>query len=105
MHSSVYRIHLSHVLVLSKDIVMAQSPLYMDEENMDGLRTYAARRGISISAYAREVLEMRNTRDAAGWENGWPPGFFDLEGSCPDFPEVKNLGPSPVEQWAEVSLQ
>ncbi len=83
---------------------MAQSPLYMDEENMDGLRTYAARRSMPVSAYAREVLETRNTRDAAGWENGWLPGFFGLYGSCPDFPEIEDLEPTPVGQWAEVPL-
>ena len=42
--------------------------------------------------------------DAAGWEDGWPPGFFDLYGSCPDLPEVEDLEPTPVEQWAEVSF-
>ena len=41
--------------------------------------------------------------DAAGWENGWPPGFFDLYGSSPDFPEAEDLElTSSVEQWAEV---
>lgn len=76
---------------------MAQLSLYMDETTMAGLREDAAGRGMSISAYAREVLETRNTRDAAGWENGWPPGFFNLYGSCPDFPEVEDLEPSLVE--------
>ena len=76
---------------------MAQLSLYMDEVTMAGLREDAAKRGMSISAYAREVLEKRNTRDAGGWENGWPPGFFDLYGSCPDFPEAEDLEPTPVE--------
>ena len=71
---------------------MAQLSLYMDETTMAGPREDAAERGMSISAYAREVLETRNTRDAAGWENGWPSGFFALYGSCPDFPEVEDLG-------------
>ncbi|PWL78229.1 MAG: antitoxin [Coriobacteriia bacterium] len=76
---------------------MAQLSLYMDEVTMAGLREDATKRGISISAYAREVLETRNARDAAGWENGWPPGFFDLYGSCPDFPEIEDLESTPVE--------
>lgn len=76
---------------------MAQLSLYMDEATMAGLREDAAKRGISISSYAREVLEKRNTRDADGWENGWPPGFFDLYGSSPDFPEAEDLEPTPVE--------
>lgn len=76
---------------------MAQLSLYMDETTMVGLREDAARQGISISAYAREVLETRNTRDAAGWENGWPPGFLDLYGSCPDFPQTEDLEPFPVD--------
>lgn len=84
---------------------MAQLSLYMDETIMTSLREDAAGRGMSISAYAREVLETRNTRDAAGWENGWPPGFFDLYGSCPDFPEIESLESTSIEQWAEVPLQ
>lgn len=84
---------------------MAQLSLYMDETIMTSLREDAAGRGMSISAYAREVLETRNTRDAAEWENGWPPGFFDLYGSCPDFPEIESLESTSIEQWAEVPLQ
>lgn len=76
---------------------MAQLSLYMDETTMAGLREDAAGRGMSISAYAREVLETRNTRDAAGWENGLAAGLFQLVCSCPDFPEVEDLEPSPVE--------
>lgn len=75
---------------------MAQLSLYMDEASMDSLRADAAKRGISISSYAREVLENRNMRDADGWENGWPPGFFDLYGSMPDFPNVEDLTPNDV---------
>ena len=90
-------IYLPCILVLSKGNMMAQLSLYMDETTMAGLREDAARRGVSISAYAREVLETRNTRNAAGWENGWPPGFFDLYGSSPDFPEAEDLEPSPVK--------
>lgn len=71
---------------------------------MAGLREEAAKRGMSVSAYAREVLETRDTRDADGWENGWPPGFFDLYGSRPDFPEVEDLELTPAEQWTEVPL-
>ncbi len=60
---------------------MAQLPLYMDETTIAGLR-----------------------EDAAGWENGWPPGFFDLYGSCPDFPEAESLESTSIERWAEVPL-
>lgn len=34
--------------------------------------------------------------DAAGWENGWPPGFFDLYGSSPDFPKAEDLEFAPI---------
>lgn len=34
--------------------------------------------------------------DAAGWKNGWPPGFFDLYGSSPDFPEAEDLELAPI---------
>ncbi len=34
--------------------------------------------------------------DAARWENGWPPGFFDLYGSSPDFPEAEDLELAPI---------
>ena len=34
--------------------------------------------------------------DAAGWKNGWPPDFFDLYGSSPDFPEAEDLELAPI---------
>ena len=76
---------------------MAQLSLYMDEASMESLREDAAKQGISISSYARTVLEERNTREAPGWENGWPPGFFELYGSIPDFPSASDLEPEPVD--------
>ena len=60
---------------------MARLSLYMDEESMARLR-----------------------EDAAGWKNGWPPDFFDLYGSSPDFPEAEDLELAPIEQWVEVPL-
>ncbi len=75
---------------------MAQLSLYMDEATMEGLRADAAARGMSISSYAREVLERRNSHATEDWENGWPPGFFDLYGSIPDFPAIESLEPAPV---------
>ena len=76
---------------------MAQLSLYMDEEAMEALRADAAEAGMSISSYAREVLEGRNERWGSDWVNGWPPGYWDLYGSAPDFPEVEDYPPEPVE--------
>lgn len=64
---------LAVVPALSKGITMARLSLYMDEES-------AACPG----------------EDAAGWKNGWPPGFFDLYGSSPDFPEAEDLELAPI---------
>lgn len=74
---------------------MAQLSLYMDDASMEELRTDAEAAGKSISSYAREVLEKRH-EPKHGWVNGWPPGYFDLFGSSPDFPDVTDFAPEPV---------
>lgn len=74
---------------------MAQLSLYMDDAAMAELRSDAEAAGKSISSYAREVLEKRHEK-GRGWVNGWPPGYFDLFGCSPDFPEVPDLPPDPV---------
>lgn len=74
---------------------MAQLSLYMDDASMEELRTDAEAAGKSISSYAREVLEKRH-EPKHGWVNGWPPGYFELFGSSPDFPEVADTAPEPV---------
>ncbi len=74
---------------------MAQLSLYMDDASMEELRADAEAAGKSISAYARDVLEKRNESHHGG-ANGWPPGYFDLFGSIPDFPEVPDLIPEPI---------
>ena len=60
---------------------MAQLSLYMDDIAMEELRADAEAAGKSISSYAREVLEKRHEAER-GWVNGWPPGYFELFGSC-----------------------
>lgn len=74
---------------------MAQLSLYMDDVAMDELRADADAEGKSISSYVREVLEKRH-ESGRGWVNGWPPGYFELFGSSPDFPDVPDLTPEPV---------
>lgn len=74
---------------------MAQLSLYMDEAAMESLREDAAKANVSISAYARSVLEERNERKAGEWVHGWPPNWFDLYGSIPDFPDVEELPAEP----------
>ncbi len=74
---------------------MAQLSLYMDDVAMDELRADADAEGKSISSYVREVLEKRH-ESGRGWVNGWPPGYFELFGSSPDFPDVPDLIPEPV---------
>lgn len=78
---------------------MAQLSLYMDSISMEGLRVDAAERGISISAYARDVLANRHTAERNGWRNGWPPGYFDLFGSSPAFPDVSDAAAEPIAAW------
>lgn len=74
---------------------MAQLSLYMDDAAMEELRADAEAAGKSISSYAREVLDKRH-EPKHGWVNGWPPGYFDLFGSSPNFPEVADIAPEPV---------
>lgn len=78
-----------------KGHLMAQLSLYMDDASMEALRSDAEAAGKSISSYAREVLEKRH-ENKRGWVNGWPPGYFDLFGSSPDFPDVIDPVPEPV---------
>lgn len=76
---------------------MAQLSLYMDEASMAALRADAAKRGVSISSFARDVLVERDAPPAHAWENGWPSGYFDLYGSIPDFPIAEDLEAAPVD--------
>ena len=78
---------------------MAQISLYVPDSVMAELREDAERQGVSISAYTRSVLENRNNKGRLDWSNGWPPGYFDLYGSSPDFPDVPDLEPEPIESW------
>ncbi len=75
---------------------MAQLPFYIDDATLNDLRDDAKAQGQSISAYARDVLANRHTSKRERWENGWPPGFFDLFGSCPSFPQALDVEPEPV---------
>lgn len=59
---------------------MAQLSLYMDEMAMESLRADAAQAGMSISSYAREVLETRHDAGRA-----WPDGYWEsVYGSLTD---------------------
>lgn len=78
---------------------MAQLSLYMTEKDMNELKRDAKAVGKSISSYAREVIANRHQTERNGWKNGWPPGFFNLYGSAPDFPKPKDTPPEPVESW------
>ena len=75
--------------------IVAQLSLYMDDIAMEELRADAEAAGKSISSYAREVLEKRHEAER-GWVNGWPPGYFELFGSSPDFPDVVDVPPEPI---------
>ncbi len=78
---------------------MAQLSLYMTEEDMADLRREAEEEGKSISSYARDIISHRHQLERSGWEKGWPPGFFDLYGSSPDFSVPEDALPKPVETW------
>lgn len=78
---------------------MAQLSLYMTEEDMTTLKREAQKKGKSVSSYAREIIANRHQVERNGWENGWPPGFFDLYGSASDFPQSEDMQPDPVEMW------
>lgn len=71
---------------------MAQLSLYMDEASMDSLRVDAAKAGLSLSSYAREVLETRHEVGCA-----WPEGYWDsIYGSLidPSFVVPPELDPA-----------
>lgn len=78
---------------------MAQLSLYIDDATMEELRKDASATGVSISSYARDILASRNDAKRKNWNNGFPPGYFDLYGSSPSFPIVEDLTPDPVESW------
>lgn len=78
---------------------MAQLSLYIEDAALAELRDDANACGQSISSYARSVLANRHKAERERWENGWPPGYFDLFGSSPDFPEVPDFAPDPVPTW------
>lgn len=78
---------------------MAQISLYIPDAMMDDLRADAEEQGMSLSSYTRTVLENRHGFGRINWVNGWPPGYFDLYGSAPDYPEVGDRAPEPVESW------
>lgn len=78
---------------------MAQLSLYMTEEDMSSLKKEAQEQGKSISSYTRDIIAHRHQVERNGWENGWPPGFFDLYGSSPDFPQPEDMQPDPIEAW------
>ena len=75
---------------------MAQLSLYMDDVCMDKLRADAESEGISISAYARCVLERRH-ESPRGWVNGWPPHYFEslkpLDFELPSDPPPEPIAP------------
>lgn len=78
---------------------MAQISLYIPETMMESLRSDAEELGVSISSYTRTILENRHKGGRFNWANGWPPGYFDLFGSSPDFPEIADAAPEPVDSW------
>ena len=78
---------------------MAQISLYVPDAMMEDLRADADEQGMSLSSYTRTVLESRHSAGRLNWVNGWPPGYFDLFGSSPDYPEVDDRAPEPVESW------
>lgn len=78
---------------------MAQLSLYIDDDTLTSLREDATANGQSISSYARSVLANRHAAERERWENGWPPGYFDLFGCSPDFPNVPDLIPDPAPAW------
>lgn len=75
---------------------MAQLSLYMNENQMTSLRSDAEKEGVSISSYARQVLEQRHQSNR-GWVNGWPPNYFNsikpLEFNAPDELQLDPIEP------------
>ncbi|MGI6220628.1 MAG: hypothetical protein ACOYIP_01950 [Coriobacteriales bacterium] len=57
---------------------MAQLSLYLEDEEMDTLRTDAAREGVSLSRYAAGLI-----REHAGGSK-WPAGYWDEVYGCLD---------------------
>lgn len=75
---------------------MAQISLYVPDSEMAELRSDAVKDGKSVSSYVRKVLRNRKN-NRANWENGWPPGYFDLYGCDPDFPDIEDLPAKEIE--------
>lgn len=74
---------------------MAQLSLYIEDEEMETLKADAASAGKSTSSYVADILRDRHN-DKRGWINGWPPGYFDLFGSSPNFPDIEDYPIEPI---------
>ena len=57
---------------------MPQLSLYLDETEMASLRTHAANEGVSLSSYARGVLNKNNET------NAWSDAFLNVFGAASD---------------------
>ena len=64
---------------------MAQISLYVPDDVLDDLRREAGERRTSISKLVLSAVVGR--KDA----HGWPEGYFELYGSCPEFPSVEEI--------------
>lgn len=68
---------------------MAQLSLYMDEASMAALRADAAKRGVSISSFARDVLVERDAPSAHAWETDGPQATLICMAAFPISPSPK----------------
>ena len=64
---------------------MAQISLYVPDDVLESLRAEASRKSVSISRLVLGAIEGSKR------EEGWPTGFFELYGACPDFPSADAL--------------
>lgn len=64
---------------------MAQISLYVPDDVLDELRAEAKESNVSLSRLVLGAVEGR--RDV----RSWPEGYFELYGSCPEFPSVEEI--------------
>ena len=79
---------------------MPQLSLYLGETEMTNLRDSAAHEGVSLSRYARSVLNKSNAT------NSWSSSFLSTFGAVGDssFETPEELPWSPLESWSVEKL-
>jgi hypothetical protein len=76
---------------------MAQITLYIDDATQQRLREVAEARKVSQSQFVADLIRKATA-------NEWPPEFYALAGSVPDFPNAEELRADDVPDLPRVSF-